>query len=48
MKKYLEGEVAIKPENISAVGKGEADPIGDNKTKKGQFQNRRVEIQLAD
>jgi outer membrane protein OmpA-like peptidoglycan-associated protein/outer membrane murein-binding lipoprotein Lpp len=48
VKKYLEGEVAVKPENITAVGKGEADPIGDNKTKKGQFENRRVEIKLAD
>jgi len=48
VKKYLEGEVAIKAENISAEGKGKADPIGDNKTKEGQFKNRRVEIQIAD
>jgi outer membrane protein OmpA-like peptidoglycan-associated protein len=44
VKKYIEGEVSIAPENITAVGKGKADPIGDNKTKEGQFQNRRVEI----
>jgi len=48
VKKYLEGEVAIKAENISAEGRGKAEPIGDNKTKEGQFKNRRVEIQIAD
>ena len=43
VKKYLvdKGE---KGDRITAVGKGEADPIGDNKTKQGQFQNRRVEV----
>ncbi len=46
VKKYIEGEVSIAPENISAVGKGKADPIGDNKTKEGQFKNRRVEIAI--
>jgi outer membrane protein OmpA-like peptidoglycan-associated protein len=44
VKKYLEGEVTIPPENITAEGKGPADPVGDNKTKKGQFENRRVEL----
>jgi len=48
VKKYLEGEVDIKAENISAEGRGKADPIGDNKTAAGQFQNRRVEIQIVD
>ena len=43
VKKYLvdKGE---KADRITAVGKGEANPIGDNKTKQGQFQNRRVEV----
>ena len=43
VKKYLvdKGE---KAERITAVGKGKANPIGDNKTKKGQFENRRVEV----
>jgi outer membrane protein OmpA-like peptidoglycan-associated protein len=43
VKKYLvdKGE---KADRITAVGKGEAEPIGDNKTKQGQFQNRRVEV----
>jgi flagellar motor protein MotB len=34
----------VKAENITSEGKGKADPVGDNKTKEGQFQNRRVEI----
>ncbi len=46
MKKYLEGEVEIKPDQITSEGKGKADPIGDNKTKEGQFQNRRVMITI--
>jgi outer membrane protein OmpA-like peptidoglycan-associated protein len=43
VKKYLvdKGE---KAERITATGKGEANPIADNKTKQGQFQNRRVEV----
>jgi outer membrane protein OmpA-like peptidoglycan-associated protein len=43
VKKYLvdKGE---KADRITAVGKGEAEPVGDNKTKQGQFQNRRVEV----
>ncbi|HEX8042576.1 OmpA family protein [Candidatus Deferrimicrobium sp.] len=43
VKKYLvdKGE---KADRITAVGKGKANPIADNKTKQGQFQNRRVEI----
>jgi len=43
VKKYLVGE-AIAPEKITSEGKGAADPVGDNKTKEGQFLNRRVEI----
>ena len=37
----------IKLANISAVGKGEYNPIGDNNTKKGRAKNRRIEIILA-
>ena len=46
MKKYIEGEATIAPEKITSEGKGEADPVGDNKTKEGQFLNRRVELFL--
>ena len=43
VKKYLvdKGE---KGDRITATGKGKANPVGDNKTKQGQFQNRRVEV----
>ena len=44
VKKYIEGEVSIAPENISSEGRGAANPVGDNKTKEGQFKNRRVEL----
>jgi len=46
VKKYLVGE-AIAPEKITSEGKGPADPVGDNKTKEGQFQNRRVVLKIV-
>ena len=46
VKKYLVGE-AVPPEMITAEGKGEAEPIGNNKTKDGQFQNRRVVLKIV-
>lgn len=46
VKKYIEGEATIAPEKITSEGKGEADPVGDNKTKEGQFKNRRVELMI--
>ena len=45
VKKYLVGE-AIAPEKITSEGKGAADPVGDNKTKEGQFKNRRVVLKV--
>jgi len=45
VKKYLVGE-AIAPEKITSEGKGPSDPVGDNKTKEGQFQNRRVVLKV--
>ena len=44
VKKYLEESGHVKAARITAVGKGKADPIGDNATEKGRFQNRRVEV----
>ena len=46
VKKYLVGE-EIAPEKITSEGKGKADPVGDNKTKEGQFQNRRVVLKIV-
>jgi outer membrane protein OmpA-like peptidoglycan-associated protein len=46
VKKYLVGE-AIAPEKITSEGKGKSEPIGDNKTKEGQFQNRRVVLKIV-
>jgi len=44
VKKFLVDKGAVKPDMIVAEGRGEAEPVGDNKTKEGQFLNRRVEI----
>jgi OOP family OmpA-OmpF porin len=44
VKQYLIGEVGIAPSRISTVGRGESDPVADNKTEKGRADNRRVEI----
>ncbi len=46
VKKYLVGE-AVPPDQITAEGKGETEPIGNNKTKEGQFQNRRVVLKIV-
>lgn len=37
-------EAKIAPENLIAAGQGPFDPVGDNKTRKGQQDNRRIEI----
>ncbi len=39
-------EARIPAGNLVAAGYGEHDPVGDNKTKSGRQQNRRIEIVL--
>jgi OOP family OmpA-OmpF porin len=44
VKKYLVEKEGAVSEKIKPVGYGESRPIAENKTEKGRFQNRRVEI----
>jgi len=44
VKKYLVDKGDVKADRITAMGKGKANPVGDNKTEKGRFENRRVEV----
>jgi OOP family OmpA-OmpF porin len=44
VKDYLVKKGGADGSRIKTVGHGEAKPIADNKTKKGQFENRRVEV----
>jgi len=44
VKKYLLDNGATEGDKIQAAGFGESKPVADNKTAKGRFENRRVEI----
>jgi outer membrane protein OmpA-like peptidoglycan-associated protein len=44
VKQYLIKEAGVDPSQISTVGRGESNPVADNKTEKGRFENRRVEV----
>jgi OOP family OmpA-OmpF porin len=44
VKKYLVDSGHVKVDMITSEGRGETEPIADNKTKEGRFKNRRVEI----
>jgi outer membrane protein OmpA-like peptidoglycan-associated protein len=44
VKEYLVKEFSIDAARIETEGKGETKPVGDNKTKEGKAQNRRVEF----
>lgn len=44
--RILEGK-GVDPKRVTASGKGEFTPIGDNSTKEGRARNRRTEIVLS-
>ncbi|HEU4472253.1 MAG TPA: OmpA family protein [Flavisolibacter sp.] len=44
VKAALEKEFGIEGTRIETEGRGETQPVGDNKTKEGKAQNRRVEF----
>ena len=44
VKQALVSEYGIEDGRIETDGKGEKEPVGDNKTKEGKAQNRRVEF----
>ena len=44
VKDLLVSEYGIDAANIETTGKGESEPVADNKTKEGRAQNRRVEF----
>ncbi|WP_127844498.1 OmpA family protein [Psychroflexus aestuariivivens] len=37
----------IDPQNLTAAGKGEFDPVASNETKEGKAKNRRIEVVLT-
>lgn len=44
VKQMLVQEFSVPADLLSSVGKGETEPVSDNKTKEGKAQNRRVEF----
>jgi outer membrane protein OmpA-like peptidoglycan-associated protein len=44
VKQYLIKEAGVDPSRISAVGRGESNPVANNNTAEGRAENRRVEI----
>jgi outer membrane protein OmpA-like peptidoglycan-associated protein len=46
VKSYLAGQ-GISPSRMTAVGKGEEEPLKPNTTREGRRANRRVEIELV-
>jgi outer membrane protein OmpA-like peptidoglycan-associated protein len=46
VRQFLLGE-GVPEDRLRAVGRGEADPIADNRTAEGRAENRRVEIEIS-
>ncbi len=44
VKQYIVDKGGEDPARITATGFGKTKPIADNKTEKGRFENRRVEV----
>ena len=42
----LAEEGGIDPGRLTAISRGESDPVGDNATEEGRAQNRRIEIEI--
>ena len=40
-------EKGVPTDRLSSEGKGEANPIADNKTAEGRAENRRIEAELT-
>lgn len=45
--KYLVGKKSVDAKRLSAKGFGDSQPIADNKSKKGQAKNRRVDFTVT-
>jgi OOP family OmpA-OmpF porin len=43
---YLVNDLGVNPANVTASGKGEADPAASNDTREGRAKNRRVEMDV--
>jgi OOP family OmpA-OmpF porin len=41
-------EHGISASRVSAIGRGESNPVADNSTRAGRAQNRRIEIEFGD
>ena len=46
-KKILEGK-GIDGSRVTAIGKGQTEPIATNKTKEGRAKNRRIEVSISE